>query len=103
MNYQATFDKVMIHLARQGKRAVKREWAETDSWETCEYFAPDGTKCAIGCLIPERFNTPDLPVDLISVIHNPEIAEVLGINFEKFNNDYKFLRALQKIHDSEYN
>ncbi|MGQ7794513.1 hypothetical protein ACUN0C_19080 [Faunimonas sp. B44] len=52
-NRQEAFDFVVRHLFKQGERAV----AEGGG---CLYRGPDGTKCAVGCLIPDELYTPRL-------------------------------------------
>lgn len=47
MDLQETFDAVVQHLRQQGRRAVD----ETSN--RCVYLAPDGSRCAVGALIPD--------------------------------------------------
>jgi hypothetical protein len=50
MTPQQVFDTVARHLVAQGHRAgVSGE----DGTFQCQYFTPDGHRCAVGCLIPE--------------------------------------------------
>ncbi len=51
MTKQEIFDKVKAHLLAQGKRAVNGDG-------NCMYRGMDGTKCAVGCLIPDELYTP---------------------------------------------
>lgn len=51
---QQIFDKVLAHLLKQGKRAVLASGGSSNH-EVCAYRAPDGRKCAAGCLIADEF------------------------------------------------
>ena len=44
---QEVFDQVATHLLTQNERAMSPE-------NTCAYHAPDGKKCAAGCLISDE-------------------------------------------------
>lgn len=50
MDLQETFDVVVTHLHRQGRRAL--DWSP-ETGNRCVYLAPDGSKCAVGALIPD--------------------------------------------------
>lgn len=52
MTNQEAFTAVVLHLRKQGRRAM----TGTD----CLYRAPDGCKCAIGALIPDDQYNPNL-------------------------------------------
>jgi hypothetical protein len=55
MTQQEIFDKVALHLLRQGKRATY----DGESF-ICRYRAFDGTSCAIGCLIEDKWYSSGL-------------------------------------------
>lgn len=65
-NIQETFDTIYKHLLDQGGKSVDRDTG------ICMYRGPNGTKCAIGCLIPDDKYDPKwerLPIgDLTGVI-----------------------------------
>lgn len=48
---QAVFDQVAAHLLTQKKRALRANDLKVDY---CVYRAPDGLKCAAGCLISDQ-------------------------------------------------
>ncbi|MGQ7794435.1 hypothetical protein ACUN0C_18675 [Faunimonas sp. B44] len=50
-NRQEAFDTVVRHLFKQGKQA---------KFGGCVYRGPEGTKCAVGCLIPDELYSPKL-------------------------------------------
>lgn len=63
MNAQQIFDKVATHLLTQKKRALSK-----GKLRTCLYRAPDGRKCAAGCLISDRLyheNMEQTPIDMV--------------------------------------
>ena len=51
MTQQEIFDVVLAHLRKQGEAAV-------DDLDECQYRGPDGTSCAVGCLIPDELYDP---------------------------------------------
>lgn len=50
-SHQQIFDYVAMHLAKQGGRAM------ADNGTTCQYRAPDGRRCAVGCLLDPTVDT----------------------------------------------
>lgn len=81
MNAQEMFETVARHLFAQGKRAgVENEEGDF----SCLYRAPDGTKCAIGCLLTDEqyaavFLNPDDPMNE-SQFQNQIGTGVTGLN-----------------------
>jgi hypothetical protein len=81
MNAQEIFDTVVNHLAQQGTQSMtQRADDHVDrAGDGCAYRGDGGTKCAVGCLIPDDAYNPrmenatvislaerkELPVDLI--------------------------------------
>lgn len=51
---QEIFDHVAKHLLKQGRQSRDPDTGE------CRYRGPDGTMCAVGCLIPDGEYTPAL-------------------------------------------
>jgi len=47
MKPQEIFDTVATHLFNQGKQSYDNH--------KCLYRGPNGTKCAVGCLLPDRY------------------------------------------------
>lgn len=47
------FDKMLEHLRAQGCRSV-------DEFDSCLYRGPNGTKCAVGALIPDEKYSKDM-------------------------------------------
>lgn len=79
MSYRAIYRKVRNHLLTQNKRAY-------DS--ACRYLANDGSKCAIGCLIPFDLYHENMEGKLVESLF-PDLSD------EKLS----FLGHLQDIHD----
>jgi hypothetical protein len=91
---QAVYTRVRDHLLKQ-KRKSK------DGGLGCLYRGPDGTKCAVGCLIPDELYDPGIEhaacdeMRVIRVLRKiPGMEDVTG-------EDAKFLRGLQSIHDRD--
>lgn len=95
MNNQEVFDKVATHLFTQGKRA-------TDSLGACVYRGPNGTSCAVGCLIPDELYHPGIEGGSIVTIRHRPVAQpiVAALNFEDPDR-YKLLEQLQHVHDDQ--
>lgn len=96
---QQIFDKVALHLLRQGLVSV-------NSAGNCLYRSPEGLKCAIGCLIPDERYSPDFEggdantVDYL-IAHNSRFAGALkatGIDTQH-HVSRDLLASLQKLHD----
>lgn len=91
MDHQTIFDTVVRHLGKQGGPAV-------DESGICSYRAPDGKKCAVGCLLPdEMYRT--------SMDNNNEGVSVTGLveTFEVpayFHENLELLQRLQSAHDT---
>ncbi len=86
MTSQEIFDTVAAHLLKQGKRAV-------DSNGACVYRAPDGCRCAFGCLIPDDLYRPQF--------EGYSAAEVVPNCPDLIRGDYSLslVMELQWLHD----
>ena len=87
------FEKVSSHLLAQGRRS----FAEGRG---CLYRNDaDGTKCAVGCLIPDEHYSPNIEESCLSNEAVQTIVEKsLGISSLSFTAG-RLLRDLQKLHD----
>lgn len=86
MTSQEIFDIVVTHLRKQGKPAMNNIGG-------CSYRGVDGTKCAVGCLIPDSIYKSEM---------EGSIAEELVIQFEGLYHliEHKHLLGLlQSAHD----
>ncbi len=88
MTNQDLFNTVYRHLLTQGVKAIDPQT------EKCLYRGPNGTKCAIGCLIPDDRYFPAL--EGRSVSYNDLAAKAAGIDLDQIN----LAVELQVIHDS---
>jgi hypothetical protein len=86
MTDQQVFDTVVKHLLTQNKRSADHT--------ICLYRGPHGSKCAIGCLIPDELYQPwmELTQLIEIVVEVPAIEQYTGSNYELLSN-------LQCIHD----
>jgi hypothetical protein len=85
---QQVYDKVVKHLRKQGHKALNEKGL-------CMYLAPNGDKCAAGCLLLKREYLPELEQKSFAwILANgaPSIAKRLKIH-------YDLIRDLQGTHD----
>ena len=96
MTKQQAFDKMVAHLASQGKRCMKHG--------RCAYRADDGTKCVVGCMISdeaaERVATQNF--HQTAVIHQSTwnmLREELALEGVDERAAQNFYHAMQQAHD----
>lgn len=95
MTAQEIFDKVATHL-------VTQKVASFQPYRGCLYRGPNGTSCAVGCLIPDSAYSPDfesLPLPLTKP--NGSGSLMLYETIEKLGlvEFRPLLRGLQQVHD----
>lgn len=92
MNAQQIFDKVAAHLLTQGKKAM----VSTDQAAACMYRGPNGTRCAVGCLIPDELYHEDFEYHTAK-----ELPESLWTALEiDMPAHEELVMALQMVHDN---
>lgn len=95
MNAQEIFDTVARHLHKQGKRAGKYDNDSRDEADfRCLYRGPEGTKCAVGCLIPDELYDPN--IEGLSVSDIKDVLLKAGIGA------FALLGQLQNVHDTAW-
>jgi predicted RNase H-like nuclease len=57
---QEVFDTVAQHLIAQGKKSMARLSEDPHPHAVCAYRGENGTKCAVGCLIPDEAYDPSI-------------------------------------------
>lgn len=92
MTPQEIFDTVVSHLRIQGRPAIHTDGPTVGR---CAYRSSNGTKCAVGCLIPDSIYTPLMEGDAVPSIYRYLSEEM----FLWFNFNSGLLRNLQKAHD----
>lgn len=94
LNREAIAYRVHDHLVKQGRKAM--------SGLSNTYRAPDGDRCAIGCLISDAYyneELEDLAVTDTSVL--VALAHSLNIPMNDITEeDAEFFNILQRIHDN---
>jgi hypothetical protein len=95
MTRQETFDLAAKHLLTQNVRSegdiiVNGRKAPTPG---CRYRGPNGTKCAIGALIPDKYYEPNLEGLACDVYPVSNTLRALG-------HDVELCRKLQLVHDA---
>ena len=97
MTPQEIYDTVAKHLFTQGKRSGVL-WPTGDF--RCKYRGPDGTKCAVGVLIPDEVYDPDMEGHSIVGLFDPDATEKGGFELPAWmKENLKLLVALQGAHD----
>ena len=91
MTREEVFDKVAIHLLKQGKKSM------SPIGGGCVYRGPNGLACAIGCLIPDDKYIPDIEsFNVDGLMSNyPEVVKGTAITDEFLT----ILQELQVVHD----
>lgn len=98
-NKQEIFDKVAKHMLTQNRKSV--------IGNTCAYFADDGTKCAVGCLIPPTIYDPLMEkTGAIANVMSEAMANKFSFKkktnewlVENFSEHMPLLASLQLAHD----
>lgn len=91
MNNQEAFDKIAEHLLTQ------KVQARNDADTNCAYRGRGGTKCAVGCLIPDELYDPDMEGEDAGMLPElfPQLKPLIyGLNI-------KLLTEIQFMHDNE--
>ena len=95
MDRQEVFDKVARHLLMQGKKSVEGL--------SCLYRSADGSKCAVGCLIPDEAYDPKYEGKGLERLMNvyPKLRDTLELSPfpKKRGTEMAFLTDLQILHD----
>lgn len=96
MKAQTIFNKVVNHLRTQGKQAANKDG--------CLYFCDDGRRCAVGALIPKKYEKQvraGLNGKTVSFLlaELPELSHSL-VATDRDKDTAKYLLAeLQSVHD----
>jgi len=91
MTPQEIFDTVATHLFTQGERA-------TDNY-TCVYRTPEGLKCAVGCLIPNKLYRVSMEGTVLDGLLRDTTCQLP----KYFRENRELLRKLQTAHDNQDN
>jgi len=86
---QTLFDRIARHLLTQNAKAVNRNGE-------CRYRGPNGTKCAVGAVLPDKLYKRTLEGSDVSSLINK-----LGKDAPKWlEENHYFLSSMQSLHDS---
>jgi hypothetical protein len=88
---QQIYDYVGEFLLKQGRKSVS-----TGRLPKCLYRGPDNTKCAIGCLIPDKLYKPELEMNTLNSLFKKKYK--LPWYFRRYKD---FLTQLQNSHDND--
>jgi len=97
MSPQEVFETIARHLFTQGVQAK----ANT----VCLYRGDNGTKCAVGCLIPDDMYNPDMEeMALYRIVENAKQSDIFRLPGYFFDDSvYHVLEAMQTVHDCDGN
>lgn len=87
MTAQEIFDTVAEHLLNQNAKAV-------DECGVPMYYAPDGKKCAIGCLIPQELYKEEM-----EGLGASNVFDAFRMNDIVSGECYNLVDYLQYVHD----
>ena len=94
---QQIFNKVARHLFEQGSPA---KYTNSEDEEHCMYRAPDGRKCAVGCLLPDGLYQQDMEDNSIETLLLDNDRWGLPQWMEA---NQLLLQDLQCVHDQDIN
>lgn len=90
MTHQEIFNKVITHLRNQGVQSI-------GNYGRCKYRGKDGTSCALGCLIDDKYYNKSL--EGLSIVH-AYVRKAIRLSIGHVPAD--LLGDLQTIHDDSY-
>ena len=96
MKMQAVYNKIKKHLLTQNKQAFG---IGPFGVTACLYFAPDGCKCAIGCLIKKKYYNSDLEGHSVTYPSIRNALQLSGVDLNSDENITNLLDCLRNIHD----
>jgi hypothetical protein len=96
---QEIFNKVYTHLVKQGGRSTN--FKDELGREVCAYRGADGSMCAVGCLIPEKFYSKSLEGSTVNSFTVTRVLQRAGV-MDEFCRQSTFLYDLQVAHDTCY-
>lgn len=98
---QEIFTKVKNHLLTQNCKSYNPNIKARDGNSQCLYRGPNGTKCALGCLINDAYYSPDFEQNNISEFREAMLASGIYIGATDCST-YRLLHELQCLHDFKY-
>ncbi len=96
LDRQEAFTTMILHLREQARPSMQERGTHTP---LCLYRGPDGTKCAVGALIPDE--AYHIRLECLTP-HDGAVAEAVGLDIAHYSTtaDAGFLHACQtKLHD----
>lgn len=91
MTKQEVFTKVATHLLTQGAKAMDERGA-------CQYHAPDGKKCAAGCLIRDDYYSTRLEGYILGALNG--IVDNALLQSGVPQDALPLVARLQDLHDN---
>jgi len=101
MTPQEIYDTVAKHLFAQGMRSQGAH-PDKDSM-VCLYRGPNGTKCAVGVLIPDEFYDPEMESNALVHLFDPDVTPDGGFKLPAWmKENLSLLMRLQHTHDCSW-
>lgn len=97
MTLREVFDTVKAHLLTQNAKAIH---VREDGDEACMYRGPNGTKCAVGCLIKDEFYSTSLEGLPASYSEVQDALKKSGVTPKALGSGPALITYLQYIHDN---
>jgi hypothetical protein len=92
MTPQEIFDTVAKHLFTQGKQST--------DYVSCLYRGPEGTKCAVGILIPDAAYDADMEGCSVAGLFDPDACQLDEFSPPAWMAEHvSLLQRLQNVHD----
>ena len=99
MNTQEVFTRVATHLLTQRECSTDgQEFVVQRAKSVCRYRGARGLRCAIGCLIEDRFYSPGMEKCGVGDGAVREALRKSGVDTGDIK-DIEFLDCLQRVHD----
>jgi hypothetical protein len=102
MTAQEIFDRVATHLLKQGRKSISARM-DDDGGILCAYRGADGTRCAVGCLIPDEHY--DAGIEDYRVFAEPVANALMAagvvkeVSLRHHDDRFRLLGELQWLHD----
>jgi hypothetical protein len=95
MTPQEIFDTVAKHLFTQGKQST--------DYVSCLYRGPEGTKCAVGILIPDAAYDADMERCSVAGLFDPDACQLDEFSLPAWMAEHvNLLQRLQDVHDTKH-
>ena len=89
-NEQQAFETAITQIIVQGRQSM-------DTYGTCLYRGPDGTRCGIGALITNKEYRKGMECKSVHVLGEQGLLPLALLDFDMY-----FLKRIQELHDFKW-